>query len=42
MLNDVLLIIWQVLYSDMSQLKKELTLKFIYEKVYGVLFVPQH
>ena len=42
MLNDVLLIIWQVLYSDVSQLKKELILKFLYEKVYGVLFVPQH
>ena len=42
MLNDVLLRIWQVLYSDVSQLKKELVLKFIYEKVYGVLFVPQH
>ena len=42
MLNDVLLIIWQVLYSDVSQLTKELTLKFIYEKVYGVLFAPQH
>ena len=37
MLNDVLIIIWQVLYSDGSQLKKELILKFLYEKVYGVL-----
>ena len=45
MLNDVLQIIWQVLYSDVSQLKRELILKFVYEKVYGVWtqrFVPQH
>ena len=43
MLNDVLQIIFTwVLYSDVSQLKKELVLKFIYEKVCGVLFVPQH
>ena len=37
MSNDVLQIIFtQVLYSDVSQLKKELILKFLYEKVYGV------
>ena len=45
MINDVLQIIWQVLYGDVSQLKKESILKFIYEEVYGVwtqLFVPQH